>query len=170
MLCDAFRVSGVVKPLSWNPVPLTVACEILTLVPPVLVNVTVWVCFEPTVTLPKFSLPGLRESCPSLTPLPVTDRFVTPCSASLLKATFAIKLAGALGLNLMLSVSLPPAGSTRGRLGLLRAKYLVETEALLMVTDFVPEFEALTVRVLLEPTETLPKFRVPADRPRLPVC
>ena len=40
-VCDAFRVSGVVMPLSWNPVPLIEACEITTLVPPVFVSVTV---------------------------------------------------------------------------------------------------------------------------------
>ena len=41
VLCDAFKVSGVVMPLRVNPVPLMLACETFTLVAPVLVSVTV---------------------------------------------------------------------------------------------------------------------------------
>ena len=41
VLCAAFRVRGVVIPLRVKPVPLILACETLTLVPPVLVSVTV---------------------------------------------------------------------------------------------------------------------------------
>jgi hypothetical protein len=41
VLCDALRVNGVVRPLRVNPVPLMLACEMLTLEPPVLVRVTV---------------------------------------------------------------------------------------------------------------------------------
>jgi len=46
-----------------------------------------------------------------------------------------------------------------GRLGDVREKYFVETAALLIVTDFVPEFVAVTLRVLLLPLATLPKLR-----------
>ena len=42
MLWAGLSVSGVVIPLSWNPAPLTVACEMFTLDPPVLVRVTLW--------------------------------------------------------------------------------------------------------------------------------
>ncbi len=41
VLCEALRASGVVMPLSLNPVPLTDACEILTVPPVSLVSVMV---------------------------------------------------------------------------------------------------------------------------------
>ena len=61
---------GTVIPLRLNPVPLTVAWVILTLVPPVLVTVSEAVCWLPTVTLPKVSLDGLLDSCPAAIPVP----------------------------------------------------------------------------------------------------
>jgi hypothetical protein len=54
-----------------------------------------------------------------------------------------------------------------GRLGAVREKYLVEIVALLTVTDAVPELVALTVRVLLPPAATLPKFKLESARERL---
>jgi len=41
VLCDGSNASGVVMPLRENPVPLILACETLTLEPPVFVRVTV---------------------------------------------------------------------------------------------------------------------------------
>ena len=41
VLCEGFNVSGAVMPLRVKPVPLMLACETLTLVPPVFVSVTV---------------------------------------------------------------------------------------------------------------------------------
>jgi hypothetical protein len=40
VLCPAVRVTGAVMPLSVNPVPLIATCEMVTLVPPVLVTVS----------------------------------------------------------------------------------------------------------------------------------
>ncbi len=59
VLCEALRASGVVMPLSLNPVPLTEACEILTVAPVLLVSVMVWLLWLPIVTLPKLSVVGL---------------------------------------------------------------------------------------------------------------
>ena len=60
-------------PLSVNPVPLMLACDTLTAVPPVLVSVTVADCVVPVVTLPNASLVGLSESAPGVMPVPVND-------------------------------------------------------------------------------------------------
>jgi len=62
VFCDGFTVSGVVIPLSLNPVPLMLACETLTAVPPLLVRVTVTDAVEPVSTLPKASLAGFSAS------------------------------------------------------------------------------------------------------------
>jgi len=55
-----------------------------------------------------------------------------------------------------------------GRAGADSEKYLVEVDALLMVTDALPEFVAVTERVLLPPGVTLPKLRPVFPSERLP--
>src|SRR5579871_2198326 len=67
-------------------------------------------------------------------------------------------------------MALCPAATEAGRLGPISAKYLLDIEALLMVTAAVPEFTAVIVSVLLTPGVTVPKFRVPLGSERLPGC
>ena len=62
VLLDAFSASGVAMPLSLNPLPLTEAFVMLTVDPELLVKVTVWLLWLPTVTLPKLSLAGFTAS------------------------------------------------------------------------------------------------------------
>lgn len=62
-----------VIPLRLNPVPLIDACEIVTLVPPVLVTVSEIDCWLPTVTLPKAPLDGLLANCPGAIPVPESE-------------------------------------------------------------------------------------------------
>ena len=64
---------GVVIPLNVKPVPLMLACETLTAVPPVFVKVMLAGCVEPVTTLPNASLDGFSESVPGATPVPVSD-------------------------------------------------------------------------------------------------
>jgi hypothetical protein len=166
VLCDALSVSGVVMPVSPKPVPLTEACETVTLDPPVLGRVTVWDCWLPTVTLPKVSLPGFSESCPGVdaeVPVPVSVRLVV-LVALLVMVAVALKFPAALGLNLTLTVVLCPDARVIGRLGEVREKYFVEIATLLTVTEFGPELVAVAERVVLLPAATLPKFKVAADR------
>ena len=56
------RVSGEFRPATVNPVPAAVACERVTLEPPVLVTAAERLCALPTLTLPKLRLPGLATS------------------------------------------------------------------------------------------------------------
>jgi hypothetical protein len=84
--------------------------------------------------------------------------------------TVALKEPAALGVNVMLRVVLCPAPIAKGRLGAITEKYFVDTEALLIVTDLVPEFVAVTVRVLLPPAVTFPKSTLKLPRARLPLC
>ena len=80
----------------------------------------------------------------------------------------ALKVPVAEGANLTLRLALWPAARVEGRLGAVSEKYLVEIVALLMTTDALPEFVAVTVRVLLLPGVTLPKFRLAFPSERLP--
>jgi len=93
-----------------------------------------------------------------------------PFEASLVTVRVALKLAAEFGLNEMLRFALDPGASKRGSAGAAKAKYFVENEALLMVTDFAPELVALTVRVLLVPGVTSPKSRLAFPRARVPFC
>ena len=60
VLCPAPRVNEELIPLRVKPGPLMVTFETDTLVPPVFVIVPDKDWFEPTVTLPKLSEPGLE--------------------------------------------------------------------------------------------------------------
>lgn len=71
-----------------NPVPLTAAWEMVTLVPPVLVTVSEAVCWLPTVTLPKASLEGLPASCPGAIPVPDSEIVSVELGALEVNVTF----------------------------------------------------------------------------------
>jgi hypothetical protein len=64
VLCPAVSVIGSVRPVKLNPVPLTDAAEIVTLVPPLLTRASGWLLLVPTVTLPSPMLLGLGERLP----------------------------------------------------------------------------------------------------------
>lgn len=69
------RVTGRVRPLIENPAPLAVACEMVRLLPPVLVKVSVFALLLPTVTEPKAMLDGFGASVP--TPMPAPEMLRT---------------------------------------------------------------------------------------------
>ena len=62
VLCPAFSVTGTVRPLRLNPLPLAVAAEIVRALPPELVSVPGSDFELPVCTLPKLKLEGLGES------------------------------------------------------------------------------------------------------------
>ena len=61
-LAPGLRTSGKLGPLMLNPVPVAVACEIVTFDPPVFVNESIKVAVLPTCTLPNARLKGLALS------------------------------------------------------------------------------------------------------------
>ena len=142
----------------------------LTAVPPLFVRVTVCDCLVPTVILPKSSLVGLTESCPSATPVPLSEIVGRVLEASLVTVTVPLKFPEAFGVNLTVRVAVCPEATVTGRLGEAREKYLLEIAALLIETACVPEFVAATVNVLLLPATTLPKSRLAAPSDRFPFC
>ena len=117
-------------------------------------------CFAPTVTLPKSSLVGVRLSCPAADiPVPDNERLVTESDAVLVMETVALKVPAAFGVKPTVIGVLCPTARLIGRVGAVREKYFVESATLLIVTEAVPEFVAVAVRVLLLPAVTLPKFK-----------
>jgi hypothetical protein len=81
----------------------------------------------------------------------------------------AVNAPATLGLKTTLTGVLCPAGIVTGRLGALIKKYLVEMVTLLTVTEAVPVFDTVTVKVLLVPAVTLPKSRVAPLKDKVPV-
>lgn len=65
-------MAGRLRPLTENPAPLAVTCEMLTADPPVLVNVSDLPLVVPTWILPNAILEGFGESVPCVTPSPVS--------------------------------------------------------------------------------------------------
>ncbi len=100
-LCPAVRVTGAVIPLRLKPVPLAATCEMVTLVPPVLVTVSDRDCLLPTVTLPKSWLDGLSVRTPGTVTAPVPESVSsgTVFDASLLSESVPLKVPVVLGVN-----------------------------------------------------------------------
>ena len=82
MLWLTASVAGSVNPLMEKPAPVTLACEIVTDDPPVLVSVSDLLLLPPTCTLPNATLAGLALRVPTSTPTPFKARTTTStCTA-----------------------------------------------------------------------------------------
>jgi len=122
------------------------------------------------VTLPKLRLVGFALSAPGVTPVPDSPTLWAPFEASLLMERVALNVEAALGVNEILRFVLCPAGTETGNVIGVNAKYLVEAEALLMLTVLFPEFVTINARLLLVFGATLPKLRLALPRTRFPIC
>jgi hypothetical protein len=102
----AANVLGVLIPLKLNPLPLTAACEIVTLLPPVFVIVALAVCCAPTVTLPNALLAGLLVSCPAVTPVPESEIVSVGVDAFEVSVTVPVALPAVCGANVTVKLVL----------------------------------------------------------------
>ncbi len=164
----AFRVRGVVMPLTLNPVPLAATEEIVTLVPPEFVTVSDNVLFAPTCTLPKPRLVGLDPRAPAATPVPESGIANEGFDAVEVTVTFPLALAADVGVNFTLKVAPWPAFRVRGVVMplTLNPVPLAATEEI--VTLVPPEFVTVSDKVLFAPTCTLPKPRLVGFDPSPP--
>jgi len=125
---------------------------------PLAVRVAGKVFLAPTVTLPKFSVPGEIARAPELVPLPDSpiDKFELLAFDTTLIAPFAEPLA--VGLNEVVKVTLWPAASVRGTETPLTEK--PEPLALMraMVTELFPVLVSTSLFDAVFPTCTLPKL------------
>jgi hypothetical protein len=68
------RVRGTARPLILMPEPVALACEMVALVLPEFVMVTVWLCIVPTVMLPNATVAGLMPTCSAVVPSPAIGK------------------------------------------------------------------------------------------------
>lgn len=169
-VCPARTINGNERPLKLNE-ELFVSAAVTVTSLPLAVRLPDPLTLVPTTTLPNPRLLGDTVSCPvEFPPVPESVKLRVGLEPSLVSVATAEKVPAAFGVNCTLKFALCPAGTEAGRVGVVSTKYLLETEALLIVTAAEPELVAVRVRVLLTPGATAPKFRAVLASDRSPVC
>lgn len=149
---------GAVNPLMLNPDPVTAACEIVMLDPPVLVRVSDRVCLVPTGTVPKLRLAGFAPRTPAKTPVPVNPIFSTGLVASDAMESVPLAPPIVVGANEMLKVVLCDDVRVRGVESPLIWNPGPLTAACAIFTVVAPLLVKVIVCDCCPPTFTLPKF------------
>ena len=111
----AERLRGRVKPLMENPVPLTVAAEMVTVGPPGLVRVSERFVLLPTCRLPKARLVGLAVRVPGATPVPESAMLRLGFDPLEVMVTLPVAAPAAVGANFTENKVLWPAVRVTGR-------------------------------------------------------
>jgi len=114
-LCPGVRINGNVRPTSLKPIPVTAACVIVRLSPPVLVKVSVWVWLAPTCTVPKEKLVGVPTKLPTATALPERGRTSGVPDESSVSDKLPLAAPTEEGAKRMLTVVLCPAAKVTGK-------------------------------------------------------
>ena len=140
------------RPFVPNPAPVTVAVEIWTRDPPVLLRVAECVCGLPTGTLPNAMLAGFEASAPTVTPVPDSGMFSEGLEALLEIATLPVTLPAAAGANLDVNDVLWPPFRVMGRLAPVRLIPVPLADAWVMVTLDDPPFVTVMVCTWLFPS------------------
>ncbi len=156
----AANVSGNDIPLSLNPVPLTVALEIVTLVLPVFFNCTVCEFVVPSATVPKLTLDGVVATVPALelTPVPLTAYCTLLLVALLVNNTYPENNPVLVGANFTEIGMKPPTEMVCGIVNPLTLNPVARTVSAEITTGAAPLFWMVKEIVLLDPTATDPKF------------
>lgn len=108
-------VSGRARLFIENPAPLMVACETMTLVPPLFERFTVLDWLDPTVIFPKTISPGPGTSRPRVTPTPVVGIETMRCPFCPLKAIVMVGSPASVGSNSTLNEAVCPAANISGK-------------------------------------------------------
>jgi hypothetical protein len=159
-LAPGLSTRGTFSPLMLNPVPVAVACEIVTLDPPVLVSESVKVRLLPTWALPKARLAGLEVSWPAAVPVPESETVKVELEALDTTVMPPFALAADCGVNTALKGTLAPGLRTNGTLSPLMLNPAPVAVACEIVTLDPPVLVSESVKVRLLPTWALPKARL----------
>lgn len=159
LVAPAARVKGNVRPFTLYPVPVAVACETVTVDPPVLVIVSDNVLLCPIVTLPKLSGEVVAVSVPAVVAVPESDTVNDGLDALLVTVNVPVGLPEVVGANTTLNDLLAPAARVKGTVTPLTLKPVPVAEACETVTVDPPVLVIVSDSVLLCPTVTPPKLR-----------
>lgn len=107
-------MSGVVIPLTLNPVPVIPTCDTDTLELPVFVIDSESVPVLPTFTLPKLRLVGLAANAPGVTPVPDTGMLNVEFVAVEVMLRLPLTAPAAVGINVTVKLALCPPLSDKG--------------------------------------------------------
>jgi hypothetical protein len=113
-LCPGAKVSGALIPDMLNPVPLTVAAEIVAFTPPVFFTVSVCVWFCPTTTLVNARLAGVAVSVAGVTAVPLKAVVKLGSEAFEVMDTLPLKLPADGGVSVTLNDALCPGVKVNG--------------------------------------------------------
>ena len=139
----AERLRGRVKPLMENPVPLTVAAEMVTVDPPVLVRVSERFVLLPTCRLPKARLVGVAVRVPGATPVPESAMLRLGFDPLEVMVTLPVAAPAAVGANFTENEVLWPAVKVTGKVSPLKLK----PEPLVLAAEMVRLDPPVLVRV-----------------------
>ncbi len=151
--------SGSVSPERLKPVPISDAWVTLRFAVPELLMVNIWVLVTPTVTLPKFVLPGITEIC-GCTPLPLSEIVAGELVALLTKLRLPVALPTVAGAKLTASEILWPAARVMAPLKPLKLNPAPVMAACERLTLAVPVFVSTRAWDPELPTRVLPNFRL----------
>ena len=154
--CPGANVKGRLNPVTLKPAPVTVACEIVRLAPPVFCRVSVCVALLPTATVPKLKLLGLVDNTPDTIPVPASGTFRTLLAPVFVSARLPVTLPTACGWKTILKLVVCPAVRVIGKLNPLIVKLGEFTLAAVMSRLVPPVLVRVLASVWLVPTPTLP--------------
>ena len=145
-------VTGRVSPLIEKAAPVTLACEIVTDVPPVFVNVSERFVLLPTCTLPNPRLLGLGDNVPGVTPVPESGMLRLGLPPLEVMVTLPLAAPPVVGANFTENDVLWPAFNVTGKLNPLRLYPAPLALAAEIVRLVPPVFVRVSARVELLPT------------------
>ena len=160
LVCPGLIESGKVKPLVLKPVPVTLAWVIVRTPFPVLPIRIVWEFVEPTVTLPKLALEGVRliAAWRACAPVPVREMVSDELVALLVTVTLPDALPTAVGANTALRVAVAAAFNVKGTVIPFTVNPVPLAAMLEIWTAAVPVLLKMMDFVALLPVLTLPKL------------
>ena len=162
--CPGAIVSGVVIPLVCTALAVAVICEIVTLVLPLLVKVTLLELELPTLTPPKATCTGVAVSVnDAKTPVPLKATFAGELGALLVIVTVPPRFPAVVGANSAINDALCPAASVAGVVSPLTLYPAPLTTNPWMVSDADPLLVMLNTCDFVWPLTRLPKLNVVGD-------